>query len=228
MVVAIHQPNYIPWTGYFYKIYNSDIFVFLDDVQYIRRGFINRNRIKTHQGVSWLTVPVENKGNYGCDINQIKIINDPDWKENHLRSIETNYKRSDYFNDFYDILKDCIMANHDRLSDLNIDIIKNICKYLNIKTEMVLSSGLNINAAGTDRLISICKALGADEYLSGSGGAKYQDEKMYEENSIHLVYSDFHENHYKQLWGDFTGNLSIIDYIFNCGSDIIKSFKQKL
>lgn len=225
MVVSIHQPNYIPWTGYFYKIYKSDIFVFLDDVQYIRRGFINRNRIKTHQGVSWLTVPVENKGNYGCKINQIKIKNDPDWRKNHLRTIESNYKRSDYFNVLYDVLKDCLMANHDRLSDLNMDIIKNICKLLDIKTEMVLSSELNINTKGTERIISICKALGADEYLSGSGGAKYQDEKMFEENSIRLVYSDFRENPYKQLWGEFIGGLSVIDYIFNCGCDIKKIFK---
>lgn len=227
MVVSIHQPNYIPWIGYFYKIYNSDIFVFLDDVQYIRKGFINRNRIKTHQGVSWLTVPVENKGNYGCNINHIKIKNDLDWKGNHLRSIEMNYKRSDYFNDFYYIFEDCLMANHDRLSDLNIDILKNICKLLDIKTEMVLSSELNINEVGTDRIISICKALGANEYLSGSGGAKYQDEKMFAENSIQLVYSDFHEDRYKQLWGDFAGGLSILDYIFNCGYDIKKSFKPE-
>lgn len=220
MIVSIHQPNYIPWLGYFYKIHKSDIFVFLDDVQYIRRGFINRNRIKTHQGVSWLTVPVESKGKYESNINEMKIKGDLNWKENHLRSIEMNYKRSDYFNDFFNIFKACLIKDHEKLSEMNIDIIKAICKLLNIKTEIILSSELNIKETGTERLINICKLVGADKYLSGGGGAKYQDEKMFKDNSIQLMYSDFHEKQYKQLWGDFTGSLSVIDYIFNCGYKI--------
>ena len=217
MVVSVHQPNYIPWLGYFYKIQNSDIFVILDDVQFIRRGFIHRNRIKSPQGGSWLTVPVESKGNYDCGINEIKIKNELDWKENHLRSIEMHYKRSDFFLDFYDVFKSCLMKDYDKLSDLNIGIIKTICRLLNIKTEIILSSEFNINETGTERIISICKAVGADTYLSGSGGAKYQDEKMFKDHSIKLVYSDFTDKPYKQLWGDFLGGLSVIDYIFNCG-----------
>jgi hypothetical protein len=224
MVVSIHQPNYIPWIGYFYKIHKSDIFVFLDDVQYTRRGFTNRNRIKTHQGVSWLTIPVENKGNYESDINEMKIRNDLNWKENHLKNIEMNYKKSACFNDFYSVFKDCLNKNHENLSDFNIDMIKVICKLLNIKTEFVLSSELNIQETSTERLISICKVLGANKYLSGSGGSKYQDEKIFEDNSLQLVYSDFYEKQYKQLWGDFTGSLSVIDYIFNCGYNIEKTW----
>lgn len=220
MVVSVHQPNYIPWMGYFYKIQNSDIFVILDDVQYIRRSFINRNRIKTHQGILRLTVPVENKGNFGCNINEIKIKNNLNWKENHLKNIEMNYKRSGFFHDFYDIFKSCLIRDYEKLSELNIDIIKTICQLLNIKTEMILSSTLSINETSTERIISICKAIGADTYLSGSGGAKYQDEKLFEEHSLKLVYSDFSEKPYKQLWGDFSGGLSIIDYILNCGYNI--------
>jgi hypothetical protein len=224
LVVSIHQPNYIPWIGYFYKIHKSDIFVFLDDVQYIRKGYINRNRIKTHQGVSWLTIPVENKGNYGCNINEMKIRNDMNWKENHLRNIEMNYKKSDYFNDFYSVFKDCLNKNYDNLSELNIGIIKTICRLFDIKTEIILSSELDIKETSTERIISICKLIGANKYLSGSGGSKYQDGKMFEDNSIQLVYSDFKEKQYKQLWGDFTGSLSVIDYIFNCGYNIEKAW----
>lgn len=224
MVVSVHQPNYIPWMGYFYKIQNSDIFVILDDVQYIRRSFINRNLIKTHQGILRLTVPVENKGYYGCNINEIKIKNNLNWKQNHLKNIEMNYKRSEFFRDFYNIFKSCLLRDYEKLSELNIDIIKITCQLLNIKTEMILSSTLGINETSTERIISICKAIGADTYLSGSGGAKYQDEKLLEENSIKLVYSDFSEKPYKQLWGDFSGGLSIIDYIFNCGYSIENAF----
>jgi hypothetical protein len=224
MIVSIHQPNYIPWIGYFYKIYKSDMFVFLDDVQYIRRGFINRNRIKTSQGVSWLTVPVENKGKYGVNINEMKIMDDSDWKKNHLGSIEMNYKRSDYFNDFFNIFKDYLARDNDKLSEMNMDIIKMICRLFGIKTEIILSSELKAKGIGTERLINICKLVDADKYLSGSGGSKYQDEKMFEDNSIELVYSDFHEKQYKQLWGDFSGSLSVIDYIFNCGYEIEKAW----
>lgn len=224
MVVSIHQPNYIPWLGYFYKIQKSDVFVFLDDVQYIRKGFINRNQIKTHQGIAWLTIPVENKGNYGSLINEMKIRNDLSWQENHLKNIEMNYKKSDYFNDFYSIFEDCLRKNYDNLAELNIEIIKTLCRLFHIKTEMILSSELNVKETGTERLISICKLIGANKYLSGSGGAKYQDEKIFEENAIQLDYSDFREKQYKQLWGDFKGSLSIIDYIFNCGYDIEKAW----
>jgi hypothetical protein len=225
MVISVHQPNYIPWIGYFYKILKSDVFVFLDDVQYIRGGFINRNRIKTHQGVSWLTIPVDSKGKYGCSINDIKTKDDLNWKENHLKNIEMNYKRSDYFDDFYSVFKDCLAKSCDKLSDLNIAIIKTICSLLNIKTEIILSSDLDIKEASTERIIRICKMLGADKYLSGTGGSNYQDEKMFEDNSIELIYSNFHEKQYKQLWGDFTGSLSVIDYIFNCGYELEKAWE---
>lgn len=227
MVVSVHQPNYIPWMGYFYKIQKSDIFVILDDVQYIRRGFINRSRIKTPQGTVWLTVPVENKGNYACSINEIKIKNNSNWKENHLKNIEMNYKRTDFFNDFYGVFKSRLMMNYEKLSELNIDIIKTICQLLGIKTKMILSSSLNIDETSTERIINICKTLGADTYLSGRGGAKYQDEKIFEDNSIKLLYSDFSEKKHKQLWGDFSGGLSVIDYIFNCGYKIENAWDKQ-
>ncbi|OQB20516.1 MAG: WbqC-like protein family protein [Firmicutes bacterium ADurb.Bin182] len=219
MVVSVHQPNYIPWLGYFYKIHKSDLFVILDDVQFIKRGFINRNRIKTPQGISWLTVPVENKGSYGRNIKEIRIA-DEGWEEKHLRTVELNYKKADHFRDFFDVFRECIMKGHGYLSELNIDVIKAICKFLNIKTGIVLSSELDIKETSTERIIRICETVGADRYLSGKGGIKYQDEKKFEEHSIELMYSDFNERPHQQLWGDYTAGLSVIDYIFNCGPQI--------
>lgn len=227
MIAAVHQPNYIPWAGYFYKIFRSDVFVILDDVQYVSRSFINRNRIKTHQGELWLTVPVEGGGSGGCRINEVVVKDELNWRENHLKNIEMNYKRSGYFGDFYDILKGAIMSETKMLSDLNIRIIKDICHALRIKTEMVLSSGLGAGGTGTERIINICKAVGADVYLSGTGGSKYQDERMFEDNSIKLEYSGFYQEQYKQLWGGFAGCMSVIDQIFNCGYDITKDWNDR-
>jgi hypothetical protein len=137
-----------------------------------------------------------------------------------------NYKRSEYFVEFYSVFKACLNKDYEKLSDLNMDLIGTICELLGIKTQIILSSELNVKDTGTKRIVSICKLLGADRYLSGTGGSKYQDEKMFEDNSIELMYSDFHEKPYKQLWGDFTGNLSVIDYIFNCGYSIENAWDQ--
>jgi hypothetical protein len=222
MKIGIHQPNYIPWMGYFYKIYNSDVFVIGDAVQFSKDSFINRNRIKTPQGVLWLTIPVK-QDSYKHLINEVIISNDTDWRARQLKSIEVFYKKAPYFGDYYDEFRTILMQDWRKLSDLNICLIKSICKALDINTEIVVASGINVEGSSTQRIINTCNALSADEYLSGSGGAKYQDEEMFEQNSIKLSYLDFKQMPYKQLWGDYTSNLSILDYIFNCGLDI-KSF----
>ncbi|MGI6776574.1 MAG: WbqC family protein [Acetivibrionales bacterium] len=220
MRVAVHQPNYIPWMGYFYKIYKSDVFVILDDVQYVKRSFINRNKIKTHRGELWLTVPVSFTEGSRCKINRVNINNEQDWKHKHLQNIEINYKKSAHFNEYFAEFKSVLMQDWTKLSDLNIVLIKNICKVFGIGTDILCSSQLEVEGDSTERIINICKTLGADEYLSGSGGAKYQDEGMYHRHNIKLVYSNFVQEPYQQLWGDYIRNLSIIDYMFNCGLNI--------
>lgn len=217
MIVGIHQPNYIPWIGYFYKILKSDKFVILDDVQYIKNSFINRNRIKTPQGAAWLTLPVYFKGNFGDNINEIKLKNELGWKDKHLKTIEMNYKKSQYFDNYFNDLKNIYDKEHEFLSDLNTDLIFFFMDCLNIKTEVIKSSQLNILGTSTERLVNICKCLEADEYLSGTGGQNYQDEQFFKENNIKLTYSDFKHPVYQQLWGEFIPNLSILDFIFNYG-----------
>lgn len=209
--------------GYFYKIYKSDIFIFLDDVQYIKGSYINRNKIKTHMGEHWLTIPSKFNDSSRCKINEVCINNEQDWRSNHLKNIHYNYKRAAYFNEFIPFIQNCLSYNSDNLSDFNINTITKICGLLNIKTRIMLSSQLNIEEKSTMRIIKICEAVGGTKYLSGRGGTKYQDPQMFMDYGIELEYSDFYEKPYSQLWGEFAEGMSIIDYILNCGTDI-KSF----
>lgn len=218
--VSIHQPNYIPWAGYFYKIARSDVFVVLDAVQYPRgRSFAARNRIKTPNGAVYLTIPVHiPKGHEGKVLFTDVTFSDMKWKEKHLKTLSLNYKKAPHFQDVYDRIVP-LVRTAEKLADLNLNLIRTIAEYLEIKTEIVrLSELLHHFGQKTDLIADICQALNADIYLSGTGGGReYNDETLLNENGIQLVYSDFQHPEYPQLWGDFIPNLSVLDMLFNCG-----------
>ncbi|MBS3742318.1 MAG: WbqC family protein [Candidatus Cloacimonetes bacterium] len=219
---AIHQPNYIPWLGYFYKIAKSEKFVFLDDVQYPRgQSYSNRNRIKTPNGPTYLTIPISiPSGNKGkVSYKEVKFANNR-WKRKHLKTLEFNYKRADYYDEVYPFVENIIQKDLS-FAELNMQLIKEICKYLNIATPTYkLSNLLNDYGSKTRLIIDIAKELEANTYLSGTGGGKeYNDRELLSKNNIKLIYSDFEHPQYKQLWGDFTPNLSILDLLFNCGAE---------
>lgn len=214
IVVAIHQPNYIPWAGYFYKLLKSDIFVFLDDAQYTKNSFINRNRIKGSQGEQWITIPIRFK--LGQAINQVEFA-DSRWYVKHQKSFDTCYKKAPYYEQYRDELLHLLSSNHRNLSELNIKVIEKVSNWLNITCEFVLSSQLGIESKSDDRLVDIVKKVGGRVYLSGTGGAKYQNEDKFNQNKITLKYYDFLPPVYPQIWGDFIPGLSILDLLFNCG-----------
>jgi len=218
MIVAIHQPNYLPWLGYFYKIASCNIFVLLDNAQFSKNGFINRNKIKTRQGAEWLTVGVLTKSRYGQLINEVEINNSVPWSSIHEKSIFQNYSKAPYFKDYISAFQDIYHGKWERLVDLNEALIKVICRILSIRSvEFTRASKLNVSGQSTELLVNICKAVGGDSYLSGPSGQKYMDEELFEKEGISLGYSDFRHPTYTQLWGDFIPNMSIIDLIFNEG-----------
>jgi len=230
MIFSIHQPNYIPYLGYFYKIAASDVFVILDTVQYPRgKNFSARNRIKTPQGECFLTIPVKiPEGKQGkVKYTEINFL-DGKWKDKHFKTVEMNYKRAPYFNEIINIYSEVLHRN-DKFVELNIDLIMEFSNYLAIKTKCLrLSQLLNDFGNKTQLIIDIGGQLSADEYLSGTGGGKeYNDEKMLKTSGISLIYSNFHHPQYPQLWGDFVTNLSIIDVLFNCGKSAINFLPQK-
>ena len=222
MIVSVHQPQYLPWIGYFHKIYNSDAFVFLDNVQYKPREYQNRNRIRTKEGWMWLTVPaLNNIGSYP-NISDVRIDNFQDWRKRHWNSLTSNYGQAPFFKRYNDFFKDLYTRDWDMLVDLNVYSIREIMRSLGIEKPIYFESRLNIKTKNTPRIIDICKTLKADTYLSGTGGKKYIDEQLFASSDIKLIYQDFKHPEYKQRYEPFEPFMSIVDLFFNHGDDSLK------
>ena len=222
MIVSVHQPHYLPWLGYFDKMASSDAFVFLDMVQYKRREFQNRNKIRTGDGWVWLTVPVISKGRYNQRIYEVAIDNTINWQSSHWGKIKTDYDKAPYFKDYSDFFEEVYTNKWDRLTKLNIYVIKYLLACLDIDTPLYLESDLETKTQGTERIIQICKKLGADTYLSGVGGKVYLDEAKLARAGINLEYQDFHHPQYQQQYPGFEPYMSVIDLLFNHGKDSLK------
>jgi hypothetical protein len=217
MVIAVHQPQYIPWLGYFHKIAKCDSFVFLDNVQYKTREFQNRNRIRTDKGWMWLTVPVVTKD--GCRIRMadVEIDNTMPWQRKHLGSIKTSYATAPYFKEYYGFFEDTFQRQWLKLSDLNVHITRFVMGQLSITTPIVFESELNVITPKTQRIIDICRKMNADIYLSGVGAKEYLEESLFPEQRITLYYQHFDHPEYKQCFEPFMPYMSVIDLLFNHG-----------
>lgn len=226
MIAAIHQPNYLPWLGYFYKIASCQSFIFLDNVQYTKNSFINRNQIKTPNGPQWLTVDVLTRGHPEQKIKDVKTNNQVTWARNHWKAIHLNYAKAPYFNHYKDLLENVYNQSWDSLSLLNQRLIEIMVKILHITNiQFIQASSLKAEGESTELLINICKEVGADTYLSGFGGYKYMDEYSMKEAVINVVKYDFIHPVYRQQWGDFLPNMSILDLIFNEGENSLEILK---
>jgi hypothetical protein len=222
-VISIHQPNYMPWVGYFNKIVNSDIFVFLDNAQFSKGSFTNRNKIKLSNGNEyWLTVPVSVKGKNKQFINEVEINKLVHWEKKHLESIKQSYSKSPFFEKLYPQLFEILTQGFSTLKELNIAIINLILSHGQVRTKIYVASELAIDFGEkkkNDLLISLCKYFSATTYLSGRGALQYNDEMLFKENGINLIYQDFKTPYYQQFHGNYIENLSVIDYLFCNGFD---------
>lgn len=227
--VVITQSNYIPWKGFFDSLNLADEFVFYDDMQFTKRDWRNRNQIKTKDGVKWLTVPVEVKGKYFQRIRDTQI-SDKGWAKNHWDTITHNYSKAEYFKEYKDFFQELYLGKeYNLISDVNTTFTKAICKLLGIETNIRQSEEFELLEEKTDRLVDICKKLGATDYYSGPAAKAYMDESKFENENIKLHYFDYSGYpEYRQLHGEFTHAVSIIDLIFNEGSNtknFMKTFK---
>ncbi len=217
--MSVHQAQYIPWLGYFNKIAKSDIFVVLDNVQYKKREYQNRNRIRTKQGWLWLTVPVITKEKFFQKINEVEIDNTADWKEKHFETIKVNYSHAKFYKDYIGFFENCFQKDWQKLQDLNMEIINFALQVLDIKTPLKLESELQIEGTSTQRIVNICKKLSANTYLSGSGGKDYMNESLFQNENIGLEYQSFTHPRYEQVYPGFEPYMSIIDLILNHGQE---------
>ena len=219
MKIAIHQANYFPYPGFFQKVCLSDVYVVLDKVQF-EFDITNRNKIITPDG-SWtrISVPIK-KGQKFFEIRNVEINNDLPWAEENWNLIQKSYNESPFFNLYKDFLDSIYKKRWNLIFDLNLQILKKIFDWLDIKTEIVLESELNVTGTSSKRLLNICKKLGADTYISGIGGKRYLDEKLFEKNKIILKYQNYNPIKYPQRMSkSFIPNLSILDLLANVGSE---------
>ena len=225
MIVAVHQPQYLPWIGYFDKMRRADVFCYLNDVQYKKNEWQNRNRIKTAQDWQWLTVPVRYR--FPEKINEVQINNTTQWSKKHLQALKTNYSRAPYFKSYISIFEDTFSRDWEFISELNIHLIERLKDVLQMQEKTtIISSELTLREEPTDRLIDICKALGADSYLAGQGGTGYMDAARFEKNGLKVIMQEFDHPVYSQLFGDFQSHLSIVDLLFNCGPESMDMIRR--
>lgn len=217
MIVSIHQPDYIPWLGYFYKMAHSDVFVYLDDAQFSNEAGQNFNWIKTSQGKYQMHIPVEY--HFKDLINTVRTKDELKWKQKHLRTIEMNYKRGKFFDEIYPGYKEIFERPYNNISEFNIAINNYIADGFGLHPKFIVNSSLDIKTFREQRIIDICKILGADEYLSGNGARAYQTEQHFADAGLKLAYLDYKPIEYEQLWHEFLPCMSVLDYIFNCGFD---------
>lgn len=225
--IAIMQPTFLPWIGYFDLIDQADAFVFLDNVDFTKQSWQQRNRIKTANGVQWLTVPILWRGHSGQKILDVKINQAYKYKEKHIKTITQSYCKAPFFNLYVEEFSNIFVEPYQKICKLNIDLIVWLCKKLGMETTFIRSSELEINGDKVERLINICRAFDADCYLSPPGSREYIEENnLFISNNIELMYHNFQHPHYSQLHGDFVPYLSVIDLIFNEGPnslDIIRN-----
>jgi|ETN01SMinimDraft_4_1059930.scaffolds.fasta_scaffold66738_2 hypothetical protein len=228
MRVGILQPGYLPWLGFFEQIYKSEVFVVYDDVQYDKQGWRNRNRIKTAGGVQWLTVPVISNFRERPFTNEVVIDNKINWRKKHFLSIKQNYSRAPFYKKYIDIFEDAYSREWQYLIDIDLYFITEFvnCLGLNNK-EIVRSSSLDVRGEGIERLIALCKIFKADIFYEGAAGKNYIDGEYFEEHGIKVEFQDYRHPVYNQLHGDFVPYLSVIDLLFNLGSESLSVIANK-
>jgi hypothetical protein len=225
MLVAIHQPHYLPWLGYFDKMLKADVFCYLDTVQYKKNEWQNRNRIKTATGWQWLTVPVTYR--YPQKIGEVGIDNRSDWARKHLQALGTNYRRAPFFETYFPAIEAILRRPWESIAALNLSMIDCLRKIMGIAEKpAVLASCITASADPTQRLIDICQHLGADSYLAGAGAASYMDIDKFRQTGIRVATQDFQHPVYPQLYEGFKDQLSIVDLIFNCGSESVEVIRR--
>lgn len=219
MKLAIHQPQFMPWVGYFHKMASADHFVLLDNVQFKKNEWQHRNRIRTHNGWQWLSVPTGYR--YPQAINEVSVNLGIPWREKHLKSLDINYGRAPFYAEYRKSLAEFYAQNWPTIDLWNNASVRLCAEWFGITVPVSLASQLSGEGTSTARLVSICRELGADTYLAGSGGHDYMDLALFDNAGIRVVFQEFippvYVQHGTAPGSSFVPGLSALDIIFNCG-----------
>ncbi|OGH61753.1 MAG: hypothetical protein A3G34_14260 [Candidatus Lindowbacteria bacterium RIFCSPLOWO2_12_FULL_62_27] len=216
-ILTAHQPVYLPWLGLMHKIALSDMFCLFDDVQYLKKDWMNRNRIKTANGPVWLTVPVLSRDHYHLKCRDVRIHAALPWRRKHWRSILNAYRSAPFFRRYADFFEDLYSKEWTHLADLNQHILRYLLDAFSIKVAWVRASDCSFDGKGSDLVLDMCRRLNADIYVFGALGRTYARVEDFEKAGISVYFQDYRHPSYPQLGGQFSPSMSAIDLLFNHG-----------
>lgn len=212
-VITIHQPDFMPWLGFFDRWRHSDLYMVLDDAQFLRRGWHHRDKVKTSQGIQWLTVPVMKKDRSIQSIRDVIIDEGHDWRNKHLGTLRHAYGKAPQFHRVFHAVEEIYQHKHERLMDLNMELLKLFARIFAIDTPLVLASSLGVSGTSTQRLLDLVREVGGNVYLTGLGARHYLDEGPFQRAGIRVWWQQYQHPVYPQLHGSFVSMLSAIDYL---------------
>jgi hypothetical protein len=230
MILAAHQPHFLPWLGYLAKIAASDLFVVMDDLQYEAQNFQNRNRLKLNHGAQWITVPLE-RGPQEESIAEKRINNSGNpkehWQRKTWQTLLIHYGSTPYFRRYQRDLEEVFTRPWFRLIDLDLHMLSLHLRWFEIKTPVLLASSLDLSGQKTDRILSLCRAVKADTYLSGKGGSRgYLDVAELARAGVRVEWHDFAHPIYRQRYGAFVSHLGALDMLLNCGPESARVLRR--
>jgi len=225
MIVSVHQPQYLPWLGYFDKIDRADVFVLLDNVQYKKNEWQNRNRIKTPQGPQWLTVPVLYK--FPQLISEVGINDRERWQHRQRQALLSNYRKAPHWPLLEPFFAEIFSRSWETIAELNIHVVRELTTLLGMTTPLHVASELPPSPDDPDeRLIAITRHFGGNVYLAGSGGRNYMDLAKYGDAGVEVIFQEYRHPVYPQLWGDFEPFMSVVDLIYNRGLEALEIIRR--
>jgi hypothetical protein len=222
--IAIHQPQYLPWLGYFDKLDSADVFIFLDSVQFKKHEWQNRNRIRTKDGWQWLTVPIIDR--FPEQIDRVEVNAKTDWQRKHCQALRLHYGRAPFWDSLGPELVALLEGPWTRLSELNIAATDLLCRHLGIRTPRLLASRLSAREEPTDRLIDLCRAAGGTTYLAGQSGPSYMDVGRFSQAGIAVQVQSYTHPQYAQRHQPFISHLAVVDLLFNCGPESLNVLRS--
>jgi WbqC-like protein family len=217
MLLTAHQPVYLPWLGLFHKIAIADLFCYFDIAQYQTKDYNNRNKIKTHAGELWLSVPVESKNHFEKSVGEIRIVPNG-WQRKHFKTIQMSYQKAPYFKQYIGGLEEILIArSFETLAELNLATLRLLLRHLSIDTPIVRASDYSFVGSKSDLVLDMCMKLNADRYIFGAQGRDYANVERFRASGVEPLFQDYQHPQYRQLHGEFLPYMSVIDLLLNEG-----------